>query len=87
MTDNLVIRHVTTTDDVRACQTIRLEVFVSGQGVPEQLELEFEDESLHFLATNAGLPLGTGRLRPVDVYIKFERVGPHNMNSTRELCS
>jgi hypothetical protein len=74
MASSVLIRHVTTADDIRTCQELRFEVFVVGQGVPAELELEFEDESFHFLATKAGFPLGTGRLRPMNDYIKFERV-------------
>lgn len=52
------------------------QVFVHGQGVPAELELEYEDECVHFLAFNSEQqPVGTGRLREVDdLYIKFERV-------------
>jgi hypothetical protein len=51
-------------------------VFVHGQGVPAELELEYEDECVHFLAiNNQQKAVGTGRLRVVDgLYVKFERV-------------
>lgn len=52
-----------------------LQVFVHGQGVPAELELEYEDECVHFLARNSDQqPVGTGRLRDVGNYVKFERV-------------
>lgn len=68
------VSHVTAPELIEKCQDLRMEVFVAGQGVPVELELEYEDESLHFLATVAGREVGTGRLRPVQPYIKFERV-------------
>ena len=53
-----------------------VQVFVHGQGVPEDLELEHEDECVHFLALDdSHQPVGTGRLRDVHgIYVKFERV-------------
>lgn len=68
------VTRVESPHDIKRCQDLRMEVFVAGQGVPEELELEFEDESIHFLATAADEPVGTGRLRPTGCFIKFERV-------------
>lgn len=58
------------------CVECVLQVFVHGQGVPEELELEYEDDCIHFLAVDGDrVPVGTGRLRDVDgLYVKFERV-------------
>lgn len=70
------VKVVESESELKACQTIRIDVFVHGQGVPAELELdEFEDTSTHFIALDNGRPVGTGRLRDVDdLYIKFERV-------------
>ena len=72
----VAVTRVDSAQDVKRCQDLRMEVFVAGQGVPVELELEFEEESIHFLATASGEPVGTGRLRPTGCYVKFERVQP-----------
>jgi predicted GNAT family N-acyltransferase len=75
---NVHVRPVTSPEEVKKCQEIRMEVFVADQGVPVWLELEHEDMCTHFLARReAGDAVGTGRLRPTDVFIKFERVCPY----------
>ena len=53
-----------------------MQVFVHGQGVPEELQLEYEDECVHFIALNDDQQaVGTGRLRDAEgLYVKFERV-------------
>lgn len=50
--------------DREACFTVRKDVFVGEQGVPEDIEYDAYDAgALHVLAVRAdGLPLGTGRL-------------------------
>ncbi|MHC5904567.1 GNAT family N-acetyltransferase [Streptomyces sp. S6] len=55
---------VRVTDDLTACFTLRKEVFVAEQGVPEELEYDADDAgALHVLAVrDDGVPLGTGRL-------------------------
>lgn len=54
---------------------IREEVFVVGQNVSREEEFdEFEDTSVHFLATDEeGTPLGTARWREAKDGIKLER--------------
>jgi len=56
--------------------TVRRAVFVEEQGVPEDRERDgCDDEAVHFLATEAGDPVGTARLRRVDDATgKVERV-------------
>lgn len=45
------------------CLSIRIEVFVLEQGVPEEEELDdFDATAIHVLARLAGRPVGTGRL-------------------------
>ncbi|MCS0636415.1 GNAT family N-acetyltransferase [Streptomyces sp. LP05-1] len=51
--------------DRRACFAVRRAVFVTEQGVPEELEYDAHDATaVHVLAVHAadGTPLGTGRL-------------------------
>ena len=52
---------------------IRREVFVGEQNCPPELEWEFEDESIHFLATVDDVPAGASRWRKTDKGYKLER--------------
>src|SRR6201985_1581611 len=52
---------------------IRREVFVGEQNCPPELEWEFEDESVHFLATADGEPAGPCRWRKTEKGYKLER--------------
>ncbi|MFD3665513.1 GNAT family N-acetyltransferase [Streptomyces sp. NPDC058659] len=63
MTDAYTVREAVG-DDREACFTVRREVFVEEQGVPQELEYDTYDETaVHVLAVREdGLPLGTGRL-------------------------
>ena len=57
--------------------SVRYDVFVDEQGVPEELEVdEYEDESLHFVAYDgADDPVGAARLREYEPGVgKVERV-------------
>lgn len=57
------------------CLAIRREVFIIGQDVPEDLEVDgLDEESIHFLCEVAGRPVGTARLRPMQGAGKVERV-------------
>lgn len=60
------------------CISIRKTVFVEEQNVSWSLELEHEEESIHFLGfyLQAGLrtPVCTGRLRVTGNILKFERI-------------
>lgn len=62
-------------DELATCHAIRHAVFVVGQGVPVDLEVDGLDESCeHVLAFDGDLPVGTARLRQVDGHGKAERV-------------
>ncbi len=55
--------------------SIRREVFIFEQHVPEELEIdEFELSCDHFLISKDGQPATTGRLRVKGDFIKFERI-------------
>lgn len=60
----------------KSCLDIRKKVFVQGQGVPEDIEIdEHEDRCVHFLLSLNGQKVSTGRLRKInDEFIKFERI-------------
>lgn len=63
------------TTDLRTCQAIRRAVFVEEQRIDPAIEADGRDgEALHMLATCAGEPAGTARLRLLDGYAKAERV-------------
>jgi predicted GNAT family N-acyltransferase len=64
---------ITEESDLQKAWAIRKEVFVLEQACPEELEWEFEDESVHFLASIKGFPVGTSRWRQTDEGIKLER--------------
>ncbi|MBW2256554.1 MAG: GNAT family N-acetyltransferase [Deltaproteobacteria bacterium] len=63
-------------DQLDTCLAIRFEVFVMGQGVPPQLEVDGHDpDCLHLLAWDRNHTVGTARLRITDKgNAKAERV-------------
>lgn len=63
------------TDDVATCHAIRRVVFIEGQNVPENLEVDGEDPICrHYLATVGGQPVGTARVKPLGTQAKIQRV-------------
>ncbi len=52
---------------------IRHEVFVIGQNCPKEIEYEFEEESIHFIAYYNGQAAGTARIRETESGFKLER--------------
>lgn len=56
------------------CIDIRESVFVKEQNVPFNLEIEYEEESVHYLGLANKTPVCTGRLRLVGNKVKFERI-------------
>jgi predicted GNAT family N-acyltransferase len=73
MTTNLQVSKVTAPTDLEKVFAIRREVFVGEQNCPPELEWEFEDESIHFLATLNDEPAGACRWRKTDKGYKLER--------------
>lgn len=59
--------------DRSVAYAIRKAVFIEEQAVDAELEYEFEDESIHFLATQNQQPVGTARWRKTEKGIKLER--------------
>jgi predicted GNAT family N-acyltransferase len=61
---------------------IRRTVFIEEQHVPENLELENEDNATSYLIFDNGNPVGTGRWRRTNHGIKLERFAilPHYRN-------
>ncbi len=61
--------------DLELCRRVRHEVFVLGQGVPEDLEVDGLDPGCtHFVARLEARVIGTARLRDADGNAKAERV-------------
>lgn len=59
--------------ELQQAWAIRREVFVIGQNCPEDLEWEFEEESIHFLAKLDEEAAGTARIRETEKGFKLER--------------
>jgi len=65
-----------TDEDVDDAFAVRREVFIEGQGVAEDVEMDGkDDEATHFVARDGDRPVGTARVRTVaDGVAKVERV-------------
>lgn len=67
------LKKVSDAGDLEKVFAIRRQVFVVEQNCPPELEWEFEDESIHFLATVNNVPAGAARWRKTDNGYKLER--------------
>lgn len=67
------VEKVTDTAELQIVFKIRHTVFVEEQHCPPELEWEFEDESVHFLACFNGMSAGAGRWRKTAGGYKLER--------------
>ncbi|HPE85532.1 MAG TPA: GNAT family N-acetyltransferase [Chlamydiales bacterium] len=70
----LTIFKVECTEDHLRCLEVRRQVFVQEQGVALDHEIEFEEESTHFLVLQDQQPVATGRFRIIGQQVKFERI-------------
>lgn len=69
------IKKSTSSTDIDICQNIRFQVFVKGQNVPVDEEIDGLDSKCeHYLLFEQQNPIGTARVRFVDNYAKIERV-------------
>ena len=51
------------TTDIAACRALRRTVFIEEQGVPEADEVDdLDDQAIHILAMQDGVPIGSARL-------------------------
>ncbi|WCT14131.1 GNAT family N-acetyltransferase [Mucilaginibacter jinjuensis] len=73
MSKEIIAKKVTNQDDLEKAFAVRKQVFVTGQGVPIELEMENNDVSTHFLATVDGEPAGAARWRQTENGYKLER--------------
>ncbi|MBC2837549.1 GNAT family N-acetyltransferase [Paragemmobacter straminiformis] len=63
------------TDDIDACRRLRRIVFIHEQGVSEADEIDdLDDQAIHLLATDDGMPVGSARLLTIGVTGKIGRV-------------
>jgi len=67
------IQKISDDAELQQAWAIRREVFVIEQNCLEDIEWEFEEESIHYLATIANEPVGTARIRETEKGFKLER--------------
>lgn len=73
MQDQIKVERVYNDEDLQKVFVIRRKVFVDEQNCPPELEWEFEDESVHFMGTFNGVPVGASRWRKTPRGYKLER--------------
>jgi len=70
----LTIKYIETEDEYQSARAIREDVFIIGQNVPREIELdEYEDTATHILALDDGHAIGTARWRYTNKGVKLER--------------
>lgn len=69
----IAVKKITRQAELDIASAIRFNVFVEGQGCPQELEFEYDDTSTHFLATVDEVPAGAARWRKTDRGYKLER--------------
>jgi len=68
------LKIIKTDDDYKSCLSIRKQVFIMGQNIPIEIELDDDHiEASYFLAEIDDIPVGTARFRKTDSGIKLER--------------
>ncbi len=73
MSQTIQVLKVIEPDILETVFAIRREVFVIEQNCPPELEWEYEDEAIHFLATVNNEPAGAARWRKTEIGYKLER--------------
>jgi predicted GNAT family N-acyltransferase len=71
--NKIEVSKITDVSKLEKAFAIRRKVFVDEQGCPPELEWEFEEDSVHFLATVDGNPAGASRWRKTISGYKLER--------------
>lgn len=69
----LLVSKITAEEDLQKAFAIRDTVFVQEQHCPARLEHEHDETSIHFLATEDGIPAGAARWRRTELGYKLER--------------
>lgn len=73
MIPEIVVKKAIRKDELDSVFAIRKTVFVGEQNCPPELEWEYEEDSVHFLALYKGQPAGAARWRQTDKGYKLER--------------
>jgi predicted GNAT family N-acyltransferase len=73
MSKEIIAKKVSEQADLEKAFAVRKQVFVTGQNVPIELEMENNEVSTHFLATVDGQPAGAARWRQTENGYKLER--------------
>ncbi|MFD2443238.1 GNAT family N-acetyltransferase [Bacillus sp. CGMCC 1.16607] len=69
------LKIVTTAEELQDAFSIRKEVFVAEQKVPEEEEIDqYEDDATHFILYSDKRAIGAGRFRVLDGIGKVERI-------------
>jgi predicted GNAT family N-acyltransferase len=72
---NIIIKKVSSREEIDKCMEVRIKVFVEGQNVPFDEEVDGKDkDSDHYLLLLDDQPAGVTRVRFSDDYAKIERV-------------
>ena len=76
MSPSPICHRITSTEELSFCLKVRHEVFVIGQKVPIDLEVDGEDNACwHYLATQDSKPVATARVAfPEEGLTKIQRV-------------
>jgi predicted GNAT family N-acyltransferase len=70
----ITVKEIRNKKDQQKAREIRHEVFVIGQNVPAELEVdEYESDAVHYLAFLNNNPVGAARWRITDEGVKLER--------------
>ena len=70
----ITVKEIKNKKDQEKAQEIRQEVFVIGQNVPAELEVdEYESDAIHYLAFLNNNPVGAARWRITEQGVKLER--------------
>jgi len=73
--DSLQIKLVTNKEEFEHVINIRKEVFIKGQNVPLDIEIDgLDPESEHFIAYLGNEPIGCARIRTNKKYARLERI-------------
>ena len=73
---SLKINQALSDKDINQCIALRFNIFVEGQNVPIQEELDGNDtKATHYLLSIENHPAGVARVRCMGSYFKIERVG------------
>ena len=72
----VIIKKALSEEDIQHCMNIRFKVFVEGQHVPINEEVDGKDgKAFHYLLSVDENPAGVARVRCLDQHFKIERIG------------